>query len=142
MSASCTRRLPALVALSSPADRETTPPRISFSISLSKHCIPSSWPSRIASSRVLPSTSPGRGERDVDRLAVAHLADEDDLGGLTQSAAQRRRKRRRVAVQLPLMNGSLLVRVQELDGIFDGQDVFGPRFVDAIDDGGQRRRLA
>ena len=84
----------------------------------------------------------GRGQRDLDRLAIAHLADEDHLRRLAQRGAQRQREARRVGVQLALVNRALLVRVQELDRILDGEDVLGARLVDQIDDGGERGRLA
>ena len=32
--------------------------------------------------------------------------------------------------------------MQELDGVFDGHDVFRPHRVDAVDHGGERRRFA
>ncbi len=40
------------------------------------------------------------------------------------------------------MDGRVLVRVQKLDRIFNRDDVVVVRFVDQIDDGGQRRTLA
>src|SRR5581483_638656 len=43
----------------------------------------------------------------------------------------------RIAVQLALVNGGLLVRVQEFDGIFDGQDVVSAGFIDQVNDGRQ-----
>ena len=46
---------------------------------------------------------------------------------------------RRVGVQLPLVDRPLLVRVEELDRILDGEDVLGTRLVDQVDDGGKRR---
>src|SRR6478735_1225447 len=71
----------------------------------------------------------GRLEGDLNRLAVAHLADEDDLGSLAEGCAQREGKRRRVAVQFALVYGALLVAVQELDRILNRQDVLGTRLV-------------
>ena len=84
----------------------------------------------------------GRGERDLDGLAVAHLADEDDLWRLAERRSQSRGEGRGIAVQLPLVHGALLVGVQELDRILDGDDVLGARRVDQVDDGRQRRGLA
>ena len=83
-----------------------------------------------------------RGQRDLDGFAVAHLADEDHLRRLAQRGPERQRKGRRIAVQLALVHRPLLVLVQELDRILDGEDVFGARLVDQIDEGRQRRRLA
>ncbi len=170
-------------------------------MTVSKSCMPSSRPSRIASSRVLPSDSPaamysrvrgvdfeyldrgdapapvgardeplrddvaerlrepraddlllvlrveaddavdglrrvdgvegredevarlGRFERDLGRLVVAHLADEDDLRRLPERRAQRRGEVLGVRADLALVDGRVLVRVEELDGVFDGDDV-------------------
>ena len=82
------------------------------------------------------------GQRNLNRFAVAHFADENDFGRLSESGAQRQRERRRVGVQLALMHGALLVRMQELDRILDGEDVLGARLVDQVDDGSQRGRFA
>ena len=84
----------------------------------------------------------GGGQRNLDRLAVAHLADQDHLGRLAQGRAQRGGERRRVAVQLALMHRGLLVGVKELDRVLDGQDVLGACLVDQVDDRRERRRLA
>ena len=84
----------------------------------------------------------GRGQRDLDRLAVAHLADQDHLRRLAQRRAQRQREGRRVAVQLALVDGAPSCAVQELDRILDREDVLGARLVDQVDDRGERRRLA
>ena len=48
-----------------------------------------------------------------------------DLRRLAQRRPQRQRERRRVGVQLALVHGALLVRMQELDRILDGEDVLG-----------------
>ena len=54
-------------------------------------------------------TGLGRGQRDLDRLAIAHLTDQDDLRRLAQRRAQRQRESRRVAVQLALVHRPFLV---------------------------------
>ena len=84
----------------------------------------------------------GRGQRDFDRLAIAHFADQDHLRRLAQRGPERQRERRRVGVQLALVDRALLVVVQELDRVFDGEDVIGAAGVDQVDDRGERRRLA
>src|SRR6185503_1708541 len=84
----------------------------------------------------------GRLQRDLDRLAIAHLTHQNDLRRLAQRRAQREAERRRVAVQLALVNGRLLVPVDEFDRILDRQDVNRPLLVHAIDDRRQRRGLA
>jgi len=63
------------------------------------------------------------------------------FGGLTQRSPQRRRERRRIAVQLALVDRGLLVLMQKLNRIFNREDMFGARLVDQVDDGRQRRRL-
>ena len=60
---------------------------------------------------------------DFDGFEVAHFADEDDVGIFAQRGAQRVGEALRVAVHLALVDQAVLVRVQVLDRIFDGQDV-------------------
>ena len=62
---------------------------------------------------------------DLDGFVVAHLADQNDFRRLAQGRAQGQSETRRVAVQLALMDRRFLVAVQELDRVFDGQDVIG-----------------
>ena len=64
------------------------------------------------------------------------------FGACRSAARSAQREARRVRVQLPLVDGRFLVRVEELDGVFDGDDVVSLRLVDEVDDGGQRRGLA
>src|SRR4029079_698514 len=64
----------------------------------------------------------GRRQRDLDRLAVAHLADQDHLRRLTQRRSKGEREGRRVGVQLALVNGVFLVLMQKLDRVLDGQN--------------------
>ena len=84
----------------------------------------------------------GRGQGRADRLHVAHLADEDDVGVLAQRGLEAEREGRRVRPQLALVDDALLVVVQELDRVLDGEDVLVARLVDLVDDRGERRRLA
>ena len=65
----------------------------------------------------------GREQRRLDGLEVAHFADEDDVGILTQRAAERMRKRARVDRHLALIDDRAVVAVQELDRIFDRHHV-------------------
>ena len=78
-------------------------------------------------------------ERDFGRLVVAHLADEYDLRRLPQCRAKRRRKVFRVRADLALVDGRVLVRVQKLNRVFDGDDVVVVLLVDEVNDGGERR---
>ena len=79
---------------------------------------------------------------DFDRLEVAHLADEDDVGILAQRRAQRVREAVRVAVHLALVDEAALVLVDVLDRILDREDVLVPLAVDLVDHRRERRRLA
>src|SRR5262249_28963816 len=80
----------------------------------------------------------GGSQRDLDRLAVAHLANQDDLRRLAQRGSKGEREGWRVGVELALVDGGFLVLVQKLDRILDGQNVLGAAFVDEIDDSRQR----
>jgi hypothetical protein len=62
-------------------------------------------------------------------------------GRLAHRAAQRARVGLRVEADLALVDDRLLVRVQELDRILDGDDVRGV-LVAVVDHRGQRGRLA
>ena len=65
----------------------------------------------------------GGEQAGLDRLEVAHLADQDDVGILPQRAAQRLRERPRVDRHLALVDDRLAVAVQELDRILDRHHV-------------------
>src|SRR2546430_2016304 len=83
-----------------------------------------------------------RRDRGRDRLEVAHLAEEDHVGVLTQGSARRFGEARRVRPDLALVDDAALVTVYELDRVFDREDVLGALAVDLVDQGRQRRRLA
>ena len=68
----------------------------------------------------------GDAQRRLDRLEVAHLADQHDVGILAQRRAQRAREALRVAVHLALVDEAALVLVDELDRVLDRQDVVVP----------------
>ena len=65
----------------------------------------------------------GGEQRRLDRLEVAHLADEDDVGVLAQRAAQRLRERVGVHADFALVDDRPVVPVQVLDRILDRHDV-------------------
>src|SRR5258705_8210382 len=79
----------------------------------------------------------GRFEGDFDGFAIAHFADKDDFGSLTECAAKRSRKRRRIAVEFALVNGRFFVAMEKFDGVFNGEDVEGFFLVHSVDDGGK-----
>ena len=72
-------------------------------------------------------------ERDVHRLLVADLADEDDVGVLPERGAQGVREAPRVDADLALAHARLLVAMKELDGILHRHDVEGLRAVQVAD---------
>ena len=84
----------------------------------------------------------GRGDRGLDRLVVAHLADQDDVGVLAQGGAQGGGEGARVDLDLALVDDRLLVAVQELDGVLDGDDVLAALRVDVVDHRGEGGGLA
>ncbi len=79
--------------------------------------------------------------RGADGFQIAHFADQDHIRILTERSAQRRRERWRIHFDLALVDVTLLVAVQEFDGVFDGDDVLGARRVYAVDHRGQGRRF-
>ena len=77
------------------------------------------------------------GQRYLYGLQVAKLADEDDIRVLTQGRPQRRAEPLGVAADLSLVHHTLLVLVQELDRVFNGDYVLGPGLVYLVDQGCQ-----
>ena len=69
----------------------------------------------------------GERQRDRDAVEVAHLAEQDDVGVLTQGAAQTVGEVCDVGADLALVDHRHLVVVEVLDRILDGEDVARPR---------------
>ena len=65
----------------------------------------------------------GGRDRRRDRLEVAHLAEQDDVGVLAQRAPDRLVERRDVGPDLALRDDRLLVLVEVLDRVLDRDDV-------------------
>jgi hypothetical protein len=86
-------------------------------------------------------TGLGRLQGRLHRLDVAHLADEDHIRVLSEDAAQALVEGQRVDPDLTLGDDRLLVRVQDLDGVLQGDDVHPVAGVDVIDHGPDGRRL-
>lgn len=86
----------------------------------------------------------GLGSRDGsgNRLIVAHLADEDDVGVLTQGAAQRRSKAAHIGADLALVDQRAAALIDVLDGVLNRDDVVAARLIDVVDHGGQRGGFA
>ena len=82
-------------------------------------------------------------ECEADRLEIAHLADEDDVGVFSQCwIAARHRERLRVTTDFALVDQALVSRVDKLNGILDREDVLRPGLVDVINDGCEAGTLA
>ena len=84
----------------------------------------------------------GAAERELDRLELAHLADEQDVRVVAHRALQRRGERLRVLADLAVDDHALLHRVHELDRVLDRDDVPAHVRVDVVDHRRERRRLA
>src|ERR1700686_1187663 len=66
---------------------------------------------------------------------VAHFADENYVRVLTKGGAESGREICSVYFHFALINKAFLVAVQELDRVFDGDEMVGTIGVDAIDHG-------
>ena len=77
------------------------------------------------------------GEGDADGFEVAQLAEDDDVGGLPQDGAQGGMPGGGIGADFALFDDGFFVAVDELDGVFDGDDVGGAGLVDVFDDGGE-----
>ena len=84
----------------------------------------------------------GRLDGRVDRLQVAHFADEDDVGVHAQGPADALREVGHVDADLALVDRALLVLVVVLDRVFDRDDVPVVVVVEEVDHAGQAGRLA
>src|SRR5437764_3649974 len=65
---------------------------------------------------------------------VAHFADENHVRVLTKSGAQGGGEVGGVDFDFALIDEAFFIAVQELDGVFDGDDVVGAGGVEAVDD--------
>jgi hypothetical protein len=77
----------------------------------------------------------------LDGLQVAHFADQDDVGILAERALQAGGEAHAVGTDLALRDHRLLVVVQILDRVLDGDDVPAGGAVDVVDHGRERGRL-
>ena len=75
----------------------------------------------------------GDDQRRLDGLQVAHLADEHDVRVLAQDVLERLLEGAGVGADLALVDQAVLVRVQVLDRVLDGDDVLVPLGVDLVD---------
>ena len=65
----------------------------------------------------------GKSDGVLHGFRIPDLAYEDDVGRLSKGVLQGIEKRVRVEAHLPLGHHALLVRVDKLDGVLDGDDV-------------------
>lgn len=84
----------------------------------------------------------GGGDGDAHGLGVAHLADDEDVGGLAQGGSQGGREVRGVDADLDLLDYAAQVSVLVLDGVFDGDDMARFPSIDFVNQGGDGGGLA
>src|SRR5690242_5778889 len=82
-----------------------------------------------------------RREREAHGGRIAHLADDDDVWGLSNRRAQRPGKVFDVYPEFLLLDEAPIVRVLELDRILDRDDVLRVPVIDLRYERCQRRRL-
>ncbi len=68
----------------------------------------------------------GGSESGLGGLGVPELADQDHVGVLAESAAQRLRERSGVETDLALVDDAAVVGVDDLDRVLDRDDVLAP----------------
>jgi len=78
---------------------------------------------------------------DLNRVDVAHLADQHDVGVFSQGGTQSSLKGGAVKTYFTLRHRGHLVIVHVFNGILDRQDVHGSGLVDTIDNRSQSGRL-
>ncbi len=81
----------------------------------------------------------GDRQRGLDRFQIAHFADEDDVGIFAQRVLERVREALGVRADFALVDDAALMAVDELDRIFDRDDVAAPLAIDLVDHRGERR---
>ena len=81
-------------------------------------------------------------DRNLHRLGVAHLTNDDDIGRLAKGGAQRGREVGGVDADFDLLDDRPAVRMFVLDRILDRDDVPRLTQVDLVHQRRQRRRFA
>ena len=81
------------------------------------------------------------GQADLHGLPVAHLADQDDLGRLTQGGPHADGEGAEIVTHFPLIEGGLFLLVDIFDRVLQGDDVHRPLLVDPVQEGGKRGGL-
>src|SRR5262249_48511591 len=80
-------------------------------------------------------------QRGLDSFQVAHLTDEHDVGVFTKRGTQRVGEGMGIRVYFALVDEALLVIVQKLDRVLDGDHVLFAFAVDLVQHGGERGGL-
>ncbi len=78
-------------------------------------------------------TGLGERQRELNRLRVAHLADEDDVGVFPQRRSEGAGERLRVDTDFPLVDRGDPMLVRVFDRVLDGEDVHRTAHVDVLD---------
>ncbi len=84
----------------------------------------------------------GEPQDRLNRFDVAHLTDQHDIGVFPKRHPNGRLERTRVGADLAVSDKALVVVVDKLHGILDGQNVPRLPSVDALQHGGKRGRFA
>ena len=84
----------------------------------------------------------GGVDAGLEGFAVAHLADQDDVGVLADRVLEGRLPVGDVEADLALVDDRLLVGEDELDRVLDGQDVHRFALVDVVEHRGDGGALA
>jgi len=79
----------------------------------------------------------GEGEGGVEGFSVADFADEDAVGGLSQGVFECDVEGGAIAAYFALGDDGLLIAVEELDGIFYGEDVAWGGGIAVVEEGGE-----
>ncbi len=84
----------------------------------------------------------GGGQRGLNRIQIAHFAEQNYVWRLAQCRAKSGFVALRVVFDFALGYHALLMRVDKLNRVLNRNDVPAPALVDAVDDAGKRRRLS
>ena len=87
-------------------------------------------------------TGLGRRHRDLHRGAVANFADQNYFRRLPERGAQAVGEIREILSELALIEERLLVRMQKLDRVLQGQNMNFLRHVELVQHRGERRRFS
>ena len=76
------------------------------------------------------------------RLQITHLTNQNNIRVLSQRGAQRFVKSKRVSMNLTLIDQTFLALVNELDRVFNRQDMLITAVIDVVQHGRQCRALS